>query len=81
MSPVTGRIIKNSTAFKIKTLSFTNTQIDFNEYKDLLTNKAVRFSQFCSTTIVTPIEENLNKEKRFRTVCCKAILEDVVHVC
>jgi hypothetical protein len=79
LSPVTGRIHSKSTAFQLTNLRLANEEIDFNNYTDIITNKSLRFSQFCSTTIGT-ITENKTEESRLRTICAKATLEDIVAI-
>ena len=80
LSPVTGRIHSKSTAFQLTNLRLANEEIDFNNYTDIVTNKPLRFSQFCSTTIGTKSENNSEKS-RLRTICAKATLKDIVTIC
>ena len=79
LSPVTGRIHSKSTAFQLTNLRMVNETIDFNDYTDITTNKPLRFSQFCSTTIGA-MSENNTEESRLRTICAKAILKDIVTI-
>ena len=77
LSPVTGRIHSKSTAFQLTDLRMVNETINFNDYIDLITNKPLRFSQFCSTTIASKTQ-NASEETRPRIICAKATLEDIV---
>ncbi len=79
LSPVTGRIHSKSTAFQLANLRMVNETINFNDYADVITNKSLRFSQFCSTTIGTRSKNN-TEESRLRTICAKAILKDIVAI-
>jgi hypothetical protein len=79
LSPVTGRIHSKSTAFQLTNLRMVNEEIDFNDYTDIVTNKPLRFSQFCSTTIGA-ISKNKSEESRPRIICAKATLEDIVAI-
>lgn len=79
LSPVTGRIHSKSTAFQLTNLRMVNETIDFNNYTDIVTNKPLHFSQFCSTTIGT-ITENKSEESRLRTICAKATLKDIATI-
>lgn len=81
LSPITGKITKNTTAFKIKHFEFLEETIDFNQLEDVVSNKPIRFSQFCSTKIARAFSQNNSQEQRLRTICCKASLESVVNVC
>ena len=79
LSPVTGRIRSKSTAFQLTNLRMVNETIDFNNYVDVVTNKPLRFSQFCSTTIGT-LTKNKSEESRLRTICAKALIKDIVMI-
>ena len=79
LSPVTGRIHSKSTAFQLTDLRMVDETINFNDYIDVVTNKPLRFSQFCSTTIGSETQ-NESEESRLRTICAKATLEDIVAI-
>ena len=79
LSPVTGRIHSKSTAFQLTNLRLVNETVDFNNYADIVTNKPLHFSQFCSTTIGT-ISKNKSEESRLRTICAKALIKDIVTI-
>jgi hypothetical protein len=79
LSPVTGRIHSKSTAFQLTNLRMVQEIIDFNDYIDIITNKPLRFSQFCSTTIAS-MSENKSEESRSRIICAKATLKDIVTI-
>lgn len=81
LSPVTGKLTSNTTAFKIKHFEFLKETINFNEFEDVVSNKPVKFSQFCSTKIAKYSPQNSFLKQRLRTICCKATLESVVTVC
>ena len=77
LSPVTGRIHSKATAFQLTNLRMVQETINFNNYIDLITNKQLRFSQFCSTTIGSETQ-NDSTEHRPRIICAKATLQDIV---
>lgn len=77
LSPVTGRIHSKSTAFQLTDLRLVQETIDFNNYIDVITDKPLRFSQFCSTTIAVKAR-NESEESRSRIICAKANLKDIV---
>jgi hypothetical protein len=79
LSPVTGRIHSKSTAFQLTNLRMVQETLDFNNYIDIVTNKPLRFSQFCSTTIGA-ISKNNTEESRIRTICAKATLKNIVTI-
>ena len=79
LSPVTGRIHSKSTALQLTNLGMVHETIDFNNYIDVVTNKPLRFSQFCSTTIGSETQ-NESEESRLRIICAKATLKDIVTI-